>query len=82
MDMFKEYGITKEEIYDMLDYFNIIYLYDYFETRNITDELYDIISDIDDERIESIYSTDDIITIIETLKAIEKDGYRMEDFTK
>lgn len=80
MDMFKEYGITLNKLYDVLDSFNI--LYSYIDIKRVIDRLFDIIEQIDNEDIESDYTCTDIIIIIDTLKAIEKDGYTLEDFTR
>lgn len=80
MDMFKEYGMTLYELYDVLDSFNI--LYDYIDIKRVIDRLFDIIEKIDNEEIESVYTSTDIIIVIDTLKAIENDGYNLNDFRK
>ena len=80
MDMFKEYGITLNSLYDVLDSFNI--LYSYIDIKRVIDRLFDIIEQIENEDIESDYTCTDIIIIIDTLKAIERDGYTLEDFIK
>ena len=78
--MFKEYGITLNSLYDVLDSFNI--LYSYIDIKRVIDRLFDIIEQIENEDIESDYTCTDIIIIIDTLKAIERDGYTLEDFIK
>lgn len=80
MDMFKEYGITLYKLYDVLDSFNI--LYSYIDIKIVIDRLFDIIEQIDNEEIESVYTSTDIIIVIDTLKAIENDGYSLNDFIK
>lgn len=80
MDMFKEYGITLNSLYDILDSFNI--LYSYIDIKIVIDRLFDIIEQIDNEEIESDYTSNDIIIVIDTLKAIENDGYSLDDFIK
>ena len=82
MDMFKEYGITKEEVYDVLENFDIYYNIQNMDLQKIRNELSRIVFMIDNEEIETEYNADDIFNIIVVLERIEEDGLTIEDFIK
>ena len=82
MDMFKEYGITKEEVYDVLENFDIYYNIQNMDLQKIRTELSKIVFMIDNEEIETEYNADDIFNIIVVLERIEEDGLTIEDFIK
>lgn len=80
MDMFKEYGITKEEVNNMLNELRIKYK----SIDKILDQLNDRIESIECYALgyEVNYSVDDIYNMIVTLTAIKENGYTLKDFAK
>ena len=83
MDMFKLYGCTKEEVYDMLEYFNIYFNIQNIDALALAMKLSSVIDDIEAEIIESEYSIDVIEHIMLVLEDIAINGYDLEvDFIK
>ena len=90
MDMFKEYGITKQSIYDVLDDFNISYDIHSTTTDDIRKNLAEVLFKIDNGLIDFEkdtntgynYSGDDLFEIIAVCELIDENGQTLEDFRK
>lgn len=82
MDMFKEYGITLEEVTTLLDEFDIFYNYCNTVLPDINNKLYAIVDEILYEDRQTEYSIDYIYEVVELLNKMWEDGYTLDDFIK
>lgn len=80
MDMFKEYGVTKEEVSNMLEDLRIKCK----SIEKILDQLNDRIESIECYALgyEVNYTVDDIYNMIDVLTAIKENGYTLANFRK
>ena len=82
MDMFKEYGITLDEVTTMLDEFDIFYNYCNTVLPDINNKLYAVVDEILYEDRQTEYSIDYIYEVVELLNKMWNDGYTLDDFVK
>ena len=82
MDMFKEYGITLDEVTTMLDEFDIFYNYCNTVLPDINNKLYAIVDEILYEDRQTEYSIEYIYEVVELLNKMWNDGYTLDDFVK
>ena len=82
MSMFREYGITLEEVTTLLDEFDIFYNYCSPVLPDINNKLYAIVDEVLYEDRQTEYSIDYIYEVVELLHKMWEDGYTLDNFVK